>query len=183
MKTDWKTIRCLYAQLMDYIIIWFLLHIYCVSCFRSVLIFIVTKWRQLYLYKLFQEFGLGLEAHFWDCCVGKPFPSYPLGWGRFGRLLLVGCSHLRNAPTHRNVWFTGHSIYLRSCTIKDVDVDIDWRGFGGRDLIPTHRESSWGCMSTEAYCANHRKETEHSHYPHTSVRVRKWEWDRKRRMV
>jgi hypothetical protein len=24
----------------------------------------------------------------------------------------------------------------------DVDVDVDWRGFGGRDLIPTHRKIS-----------------------------------------
>jgi hypothetical protein len=23
-----------------------------------------------------------------------------------------------------------------------VDVDVDWRGFGGRDLIPTHRKIS-----------------------------------------
>jgi hypothetical protein len=22
------------------------------------------------------------------------------------------------------------------------DVDVDWRGFGGRDLTPTHRKSS-----------------------------------------
>jgi hypothetical protein len=32
-----------------------------------------------------------------------------------------------------------------------VDIDVDWRGFGGWDLIPTHK---------------HRKEREHSHYTH-----------------
>jgi hypothetical protein len=26
--------------------------------------------------------------------------------------------------------------------LGDVDVDVDWRGFGGRDLIPTHRKIS-----------------------------------------
>jgi hypothetical protein len=32
-------------------------------------------------------------------------------------------------------------------------VDVDWRGFGGRDLIPTHRKFPEGAR-------------QHSHYPH-----------------
>jgi hypothetical protein len=27
-------------------------------------------------------------------------------------------------------------------SVLNIDVDVDWRGFGGRDLIPTHRKSS-----------------------------------------
>jgi hypothetical protein len=32
----------------------------------------------------------------------------------------------------------GRNVHPR--TVIDADVDVDWRGFGGRDLIPTHRK-------------------------------------------
>jgi uncharacterized Fe-S center protein len=63
---------------------------------------------------------------------------------------------------------TSQTIHL----VVVVVVVVVWRGFGGQELIPTHRKSSCGCTSTEAFCASHRKEIEHSHYPHTSVHAR-----------
>jgi hypothetical protein len=31
----------------------------------------------------------------------------------------------------------GVTVFLR---VGGIDVDVDWRGFGGRNLIPTHRK-------------------------------------------
>jgi hypothetical protein len=44
--------------------------------------------------------------------------------------------------TGGNVRRVGNISNMATNTHLDVDVDVDWRGFEGRDLIPTHRKIS-----------------------------------------
>jgi hypothetical protein len=45
-------------------------------------------------------------------------------------------------------------------TLVVDDVDVDWRGFGGRDLIPTHRKFHEGARQPRAIVlATGRKES------------------------
>jgi hypothetical protein len=48
-----------------------------------------------------------------------------------------------------------------------VDVDVDWRGFGGRNLIPTYRKIPEGARQPRLIVLATGRELEGTHYPHT----------------
>jgi hypothetical protein len=53
-------------------------------------------------------------------------------------------AHSRRPQDQQDTQEQQVSIVCGSGQGTDDDVDVDWRGFGGRDLIPTHRKFSEG---------------------------------------